>query len=145
HQDLVFSRAVRRLIVLALALAEERNELLRGVELVVLDHVAADLLREEEVAVGPMVGGRPDAFLIEDDLARFAADVVTINDVRSVLYVVGMEINILGIVGDEVEDGLNVGLVLDERERAALRVLQVDARVLFAVAIAADDDVFPVG
>ena len=77
-------------VVLPLVLAEEGGEDLRGrVVPEVLAGGAAGRLRQQEAAVGPVVGDAPQPVLPEDELGAAGRDVVAVDGVGVGLAVVG--------------------------------------------------------
>jgi hypothetical protein len=92
-----------------------------------------------------VVGDVPDPLLREHLLAALLAAVVTVERVGLGFLVVGAVIDVAAVVAGELELRLDARLVLDELERAAARVEQVEARVLFAFAVALDDQRRAVG
>ncbi len=121
-EELAGMCAVARGVLLELALADARRE--RSVrELEDLARERAGGLVEEQRTVGAMIGDGPDARLIEEALYFLARDLVAIEGVAVGLEIVRAVIDVARVRARELVLRLYAGLVLDELERAAVRIL----------------------
>ena len=141
HQDLAGTRTVAHVVLLVLALAEQRRQF-PGLAVVVVDLLvgAAQCLDQQPAGIAAVIGDPPQPAVLEQRLALAARDVVAIQRVRRGLLVVAAEVQRLRIVGDVLELGLDLGRVLDEAQRAAVDRQQVEPGVLVATDVAADHE-----
>src|SRR5262249_25036811 len=143
--DLPLPRAVGDGIPFLLPLTEERRQRLSG--WVPLKDFERGLPRrpdQEQAAIRPGIGGVPDPFVTEHKLSLLARDVIAIDGIGFSLDVVGAVIQGASIIGHKLERRLDLGLVLDHRERSAIRILEVEAWILLSVVVARKDEVTPV-
>ncbi len=130
--ELALARAVARVVLLLLALPEERREPVpRRIPLVVLRRDRAGLLAQQEAPVVLQIRDVPEPFVggrgrgpVEDDLALLLRDVPAVHDVRVGLLVVRREVHEPRVARDGLEVRLHAVHVLDDLERPAGRGLQ---------------------
>ena len=91
-----------------------------------------------------MIGDIPQPVVAEYELLAAARNVVAVNGVSVGFAIVGGEENRLGIGSRELILGLHGGLVLNDAQRAPAGIEQIEARVLFAFAIASHHQPFAV-
>src|SRR5437870_8535354 len=116
-EDLL-ARAVAWVVLLALALAEERRELPGALlPLEHLDHVRAHFLAQEQLA-GLVIGDVPEPVQGEDLFDALRAAVVPVEGVGVRLLVIGAEVDVAAVVADELEARPDARLVMDDLERA---------------------------
>jgi hypothetical protein len=139
-EQLAGAGAERHVVLLGLALADDRRQRLGG------DGVAVDLLvgvaqglRQQPLvagAGGAAIGDPPQARRVEHPRARAGGDVEAIDRVAAGVDVVGGVVERAAIVGDVLQRGLDLGLMQDHAQRAAVGVLQVQPGVLLAADVA---------
>jgi hypothetical protein len=139
-EDLPLLRAVAGVVLFVLVLSEKGSErLLGGVVLRVLGPELAGLFAQEKPAVVANIRHVPKAVRVEDGLLAPVRDVVPVDRVGARLPVVGGEVDGATVGRDLFEPCLHVRRVLDLDEGPAHRRLQIEAGVLFALAVALHD------